>query len=288
VKYYKPAEIFFHDSSFRFRVMKARLGNPVQEHRHLFICEMIIVLEGQAVHKINDSRYLVSSGDVFMLKGEDSHRFENCKNLVIIDMMFDPALLEQSMANLKKMSGFVSFFDLEPIFRGEHRFKSRLTMTRPELDQAMVYVEGLLREFKHRSPGYEASITGTLIGLMVYLSRLYEGYEKPHTEELMRIARSINFIDEGYRSDISVPHLADLAHLSVNQFHRVFHTATGTSPIDYINRRRIADARELLLESDAPVTRIAFDLGFSDSNYFSRVFKKYAGTSPTDYRRRLQ
>ena len=160
-------------------------------------------------------------------------------------------------------------------------------MTRPDLDQALGYIEILLHEFKHKPTGYEASITATLIQLLVYLSRLYEGYEKPHTEQLMRIANAINYIDARYRNEISVPDLARLTHLSVNQFHRVFQTATGTTPIDYVNRRRIADAREYLTESDLPVTRIAFDLGFTDSNYFSRVFKKYTGTSPTDYRRRI-
>ena len=287
MKYFKPEEIFNRDLSFKFRIGKHRMLGPLEEHRHLFFNEMVTIVEGQGIHNINGSRYLVSSGDVFMLKGENSHSFENCKNMVIVNIMFNPALLDHIMVNLKKMPGFVSFFDLEPIFRGEHRFKSRLTMTRPDLDQALGYIEILLHEFKHKPTGYEASITATLIQLLVYLSRLYEGYEKPHTEQLMRIANAINYIDARYRNEISVPDLARLTHLSVNQFHRVFQTATGTTPIDYVNRRRIADAREYLTESDLPVTRIAFDLGFTDSNYFSRVFKKYTGTSPTDYRRRI-
>ena len=287
MRYYEPEQIFAKNMSFKFRVYKARLQNPVQEHRHPSLYELIIILEGMGVHKIDDTRYLVSSGDVFMIKGEEAHRFENCQNMTIIDMMFDPAILNNNMAYLKKIPGFISFFDLEPIFRSEHRFKSRLTLTRPELDQAMEFVEILIHESNSTPVGYEAAVMGVLVQLMVFLSRCYEGFEKPHTEELMRIARAIQFIDSHYLNDVTVPYLAGLANLSVNQFHRIFLTATGTTPIDYINRRRISDARESLLHSNMSVTRIAFDCGFSDSNYFSRVFKKYVGTSPTDYRRRL-
>jgi AraC family L-rhamnose operon transcriptional activator RhaR/AraC family L-rhamnose operon regulatory protein RhaS len=287
MKYFSPAEIFNRDTSFRFRVGKVRLHGPLEKHRHLFFCEMIVIVEGQGIHMVNDTRYLVSAGDVFMLKGENAHSFENCQNMVIVNIMFDLGLLGDVISRLKKMPGFISFFDLEPIFRGEHDFKSRLTMNRPQLDRAFEFIEILLHEFKHRPTGYEAALTGTLIDLLVYISRLYEGSEKPHTDELIRIARAIHYIDHHYRIDISVPHLAGLANLSVNQFHRVFHAATGTSPIDYVNRRRIADAKESLLATDVPITRLAFDLGFSDSNYFSRVFKKYVGTSPTGFRRRL-
>jgi AraC-like DNA-binding protein len=57
------------------------------------------------------------------------------------------------------------------------------------------------------------------------------------------------------------------------------------TPIAYLNRYRITQAKRLLKETDHTITQIAMDVGFSDSGYFSRVFRRETGMSPEAYRR---
>lgn len=60
---------------------------------------------------------------------------------------------------------------------------------------------------------------------------------------------------------------------------------TGESPMKTLNRYRIERAREMLLNTDKPITRIAFDCGFPSSQYFAGVFRAYNDMTPRDYRK---
>jgi YesN/AraC family two-component response regulator len=62
----------------------------------------------------------------------------------------------------------------------------------------------------------------------------------------------------------------------------------GIPPIQYINRRRIEKAQQLLLSSDDSLYRIAAQVGFADVYYFSRLFKQYVGLAPSYYQKRRQ
>jgi AraC-like DNA-binding protein len=59
----------------------------------------------------------------------------------------------------------------------------------------------------------------------------------------------------------------------------------GMTPISYLNRYRVNQAKILLRESEKSVTEIAMTVGFSDSSYFARVFRRQMGVSPDVYRR---
>lgn len=83
-------------------------------------------------------------------------------------------------------------------------------------------------------------------------------------------------------------HIAELArqvHLSESQFKSRFKAETGISPWQFIMKARIDSAKQRLLASDEPITRIAMDLGFASSQYFATVFKRIAGMTPLAYRR---
>jgi AraC-like DNA-binding protein len=88
-------------------------------------------------------------------------------------------------------------------------------------------------------------------------------------------------------SPLTISDLARRANLSTSHFCREFKAAIGTSPIDYVLRRRIAEACELMRDPSLSLAEIADHAGFSDGNYFSRQFRRVMGRSPRDYRRDL-
>jgi AraC-like DNA-binding protein len=79
--------------------------------------------------------------------------------------------------------------------------------------------------------------------------------------------------------------LARLVHLSPNHLAQLFTAEVGVSPRQFLLRERVRRAKELLRDSDAPVTSIALDLGFSSSQHFAKMFKKIAGRSALSFRR---
>jgi AraC-like DNA-binding protein len=64
-----------------------------------------------------------------------------------------------------------------------------------------------------------------------------------------------------------------------------FRKEVGVTPVAYLNRYRINQAKRLLTETDKSITEVSVEVGFSDSGYFSRVFRREVGLSPEAYRR---
>jgi len=87
-----------------------------------------------------------------------------------------------------------------------------------------------------------------------------------------------------YRRRWRVEDLAQLIGISVPQFFRRFKQATGSSPIDWLRRQRVNEAKRRLSETCSRISDIASQVGYGDPLYFSRDFKKVVGVSPRRYR----
>ncbi len=71
-------------------------------------------------------------------------------------------------------------------------------------------------------------------------------------------------------------------------FVRRFAAATGLTPIAYVQRLRVEDAKRRLERTDVPVERIAWEVGYEDPAAFRRLFRRITGIAPGAYRRRFQ
>jgi YesN/AraC family two-component response regulator len=100
-----------------------------------------------------------------------------------------------------------------------------------------------------------------------------------------KLCETINYIKENYAKDLSLRELAEKAGLSPYYLEHLFKKELGVPVMKYINRLRVEAAKELLRNTDIPVTQIAYSLGWNDSNYFSNVFRKETGLSPLKFRK---
>lgn len=105
---------------------------------------------------------------------------------------------------------------------------------------------------------------------------------KPSSQD--NLEKVLSHIHEDPFREISLSALCEIAGLQKSAFARRFRQVTGTTPIQYITGLRLEYARDLLLETDLPVSVIAERCGFSDPLYFSRCFKKWYMHSPNRYR----
>ncbi len=99
-----------------------------------------------------------------------------------------------------------------------------------------------------------------------------------------KIQQAVRFINDNYRTDISLDGVAREAGMSPAHFSRIFKKVMGMPYQDYLNRRRITKARNLLRTSTQNITEIALSLGFADSTGFGRIFKKLTGHTPSAFR----
>ncbi len=76
--------------------------------------------------------------------------------------------------------------------------------------------------------------------------------------------------------------------LADRTFKRRFTAATGLSPIAYVQRLRIEDAKRRLERTEASVDDISWQVGYEEPAFFRRLFRRVTGLSPGHYRRRFQ
>jgi AraC-like DNA-binding protein len=75
--------------------------------------------------------------------------------------------------------------------------------------------------------------------------------------------------------------------MSESNFHRVFKTELGISPVHFINHERIKRATSLLNDPKKRIKEICMECGFNSMSYFNRVFKKENEVSPSEYQARV-
>jgi transcriptional regulator GlxA family with amidase domain len=78
------------------------------------------------------------------------------------------------------------------------------------------------------------------------------------------------------------------SRLAERTFKRRFVTATGLTPIAYVQRLRIEDAKRRLERTDTPVDEISWRVGYEDPAFFRRLFKRTTGVAPGAYRKRFR
>ena len=100
------------------------------------------------------------------------------------------------------------------------------------------------------------------------------------------LSRVLDYMHNSADANVNLQDLATIAQVSRFHFARMFKGSTGQSPMAYLERIRLFQARELLYASGHTVTTVAFMVGFSDQSHFCRRFKHHFGVSPGSILRR--
>jgi AraC-like DNA-binding protein len=100
-----------------------------------------------------------------------------------------------------------------------------------------------------------------------------------------RLTPVLSFVRENLAQPLAIDDLAEVAHLSRSRFHSYFREHMRLSPMDYVKRVRLSEARQRLLTTAEPVYAIAEATGFANPYHFSREFKTNSGLSPREFRK---
>jgi AraC-like DNA-binding protein len=99
-----------------------------------------------------------------------------------------------------------------------------------------------------------------------------------------RLKRVVEYVDNHLSGKITLLDLAAVAGLSRMHFAAQFRAATGVRPHEYLLRRRIQRAEELLRLSTMTLVEIALTVGFQTQAHFTTVFKRFVGDTPYQWR----
>ncbi len=149
--------------------------------------------------------------------------------------------------------------------------------------------QSLTKEDMSRLNSGVASVLGK--GMFSVEETLYHladalAHKRRASTEAQHIAlKAMAYIHANYTEPISRSDVAAHVGLSERHMTRCFHQEVGLTPITYLNRYRVKQAKVLLDTGEKGITEIAVEVGFSSSSYFTRVFRNEVGVSPRDYLR---
>lgn len=128
---------------------------------------------------------------------------------------------------------------------------------------------------------YRAS--GYLYDFLIELYRLTSssGVSGAPNSALMKAVDHIGF---NYASQITMDDLCAVSGVSKQYLCLLFRNNLSARPMEYIAKRRIQAAKELLTGSDKTIEEIAVETGFCGSSYFCKLFKRYEGITPSQFR----
>lgn len=269
------------------------LGGDVSPHDHDYF-EFTIVVAGKAWHVRDEGEWRLKRGSVLVLAPDEVHGYR-------IDRSSNPPrlwniyyLAEWLLADLPLLWSephLVDLFLARQLFPRRKRARiPEFDLTEAELRLALAELEELREELKRERPSL-IYLKSAFLKFLIQLARAYarvaaEGERLVFREEVWSLLRRV---DELVKSGAPFEFALEARELGLTRDHcgRLFREATGASPMEYFQERRIQEACVRLLDPEQQLTTIAFDLGFADSAHFSRFFRKHRGRSPREYRRQF-
>ncbi len=228
--------------------------------------QIIYCVRGSGILKLGGVEYQIKSGDAMYLPPHVPHEYFPTQDIWETHWLtFDGTGVKPVLDYIKLEKAKV--FHIHDINAVDKIFKKILYLMKTNF-----YYRG------HKCSGY-------LYQFLMELNRvvnLHDGLQDNAKQNQLRPV--IDYIDKNFKEDISLVELADLIDLSPQYLCRLFKECLNIRPFEYLARKRIQQAKILLLEGTLNINEIANAIGYKDCSYFCAVFKRHEMLSPAEFR----
>ena len=174
---------------------------------------------------------------------------------------------------------------LEPLNSGHLMICPRVNDTAKEL------CEQLIEIYEAKNDESESKITTQVRTKIILLQFILEMWKKGFVIENDTSGRNtvekemVSYIQQNFTGKISLREFGEQFHLSENYISRYFKEHFHITLSQYVTYLRLEHAKQLLQDTDIPVTDVAMQSGYQNVSYFIRSFQKAYAVSPLKYRK---
>jgi len=246
---------------------------------------MYLIEKGQATVILNNIEYLLLPGKLYLIPPYTTHSDRNdCyfsifyihiyedlrNNISIFDQMLFPVQID------------ASYLD-ELLFKRLHEINplSNLKKYDPSSYDNPVNLMQSIVENTHVPISTQIETNGILFQLF---SKFLLLAKQRDINKDTRIIKVLHYIYKNIDTKILIKELSSLCYMSDDHFIRLFKKELTTTPISYINKKKIEKAQLMLLIKNMAIKDIAYSLSFDNVSYFNRIFKHIIGKTPKEYK----
>ncbi len=246
--------------------------------------ELAYFRSGQGVYSVTGREYPIRPGDIFMFTSSEIHKItyvDPAVEMEAINFHFLPKLL---------ISG--SGIDLPRLFFERRDGMNRITSELAGSDYPAICtsLENCALEMFEKREGYQLIAQNDLLRALVLILRSCDILGKPKRQlgSVNGIALALDHIDENFLGEITIPELCEVARMGRSNFERLFVMIAGVPVREYVKRRRIDHAAELLRTTNQTVLAIALASGYHNTANFNKQFRSVTGVTPQEYKRNVK
>ena len=246
-----------------------------EEHFHQDI-ELLYILEGVVDVNVEKKISHLKSDDIYIVNANRKHSFHTeGSNILMLRLMINYQMVSESTPNGE------AIFWCDSSVADSDKYERLRRQLRAMLQH---YVEN--RNYID-SYGYLADCYGVLEYLTAhYMLRASDLQKTEDGDRYEDRLRQINhYIYNNYDQPISMKELSEKLFLSNGYLSRFFKKNYGMNFAGYLTNVRLFHAADDLVYTDDPITRIAYNNGFTSAALFNKVFKKAYGQTPSEFRK---
>ncbi len=237
--------------------------------------ELLFVLEGSLDVCVEQKTSHLKTEDILVINANKRHMLQSAENTLVMRL-----LINYQMACEAFQSQEVIFWCDSSCSESDKYEELRILLKR-------LLKHHVERDEYGKTFGFLADCYAVLHQLtanfMVRSTDLQERGESDRYEE--RLNQINQYINSNYDQPISMKDLSEKLFLSNGYLSRFFKKNYGMSFANYLTNVRVFHAADELLYTDAPITLVAYDCGFTSAAFFNKVFKKAYGVTPSEFRK---
>lgn len=252
-------------------------GYPSHHHS---AAEVIICMQSNYIVIVNSVHYTLHPGDILIIPPHAIHKL----------ICPTPGIRFVFLMNLDPYTSFQDYKAMQPMFLNAQLISPETTR----------HYESLYNNFAKMIEIYfkndifwETDVFALFFKNMSICAKDYLGSQNAsippavQKEHYDKFSNLLIYIDEHYADDLNLEDTAAIVGFSKFHFSRLFKQYTNTTFYDYLCKKRITRAQEMLAENFS-ITTIAYQTGFNTPSAFCRCFKKHTGYTPSEFRNKSE
>ena len=247
------------------------------------------VISGEETYNINGVDYVLKKNDYVLCnqfcEGKVFINSPNSVKGICIDI--SPDLVAEVLASYHAPDTNIPDLNLGNYFNSSNFMEQQFSSSNINFGRKLIQLENILSKKPHEDHIFNKEfyyrliedIIADYIPLVKQFQSLRSIKSSTKKDLLRKLSLGKSFIDENFYSDIQIVDIAATAHISQYHFFRLFRNVYNISPLQYLIKKRMEKAQELLLKM--PINQIALELGYQDIFSFSKAYKKFYGIAPS-------
>lgn len=260
------------DTPLRYQCVEHVSEHGAWAHYHNFL-EIELFVENGSLHTLNGKEYVTERGTLVVVSDVDQHEYRLPPSIPYyraFSTHFYNDLLSPSVMRLfEKLTGH------QYTCRTEEQF----ALLRYEFQLLHDVINGALP-----TSDSKAMVKNTLSRILLLADSFFGG-ETLSQDTVKSDDPEIDYVNRYFRHPVTLEEVAEAVGLSPYYFSRKFHAKHGVTFQEYLLKKRLQWAYDLIQSSPLPVSQIAEEAGFNSRSYFVGKFKQYYGCSPRELRK---